>query len=165
MKIPSLGITIHLNQSEKDFLDDYFKKTAKFFETQDMLNSDNIGLYAEEYMEFLKNSEYAENDNLKLFYYELKASQLREKMIESGKIKLSPRQRLYRKAIPATGNAAKCKNSIINKWRRETRIVGSVSKADLLTLTGRLDPIVQENKDERILSFESSRKDLVGGKH
>ena len=53
-----------------------------------MLNSNNIGVYADTYMEYLMNSKYKEDEDLKLFYYELKASQLREKMIENKKIKL-----------------------------------------------------------------------------
>lgn len=165
MNIPSLQIQIELKPEERNFLLDFFGQTKEFLETEDMLSSENIRLYADSYIEYLKNSEYKDNESLYLFYSELKNSERREQMVENGSISLSPKERLFRKAMPASKGMTKCKNSIINKWREEARVVRTVSKAQIDKINKSLEPLLEQNAIERKLSWEASRNIWIGGKH
>lgn len=143
MNIQSLQIQIELTPKERNFLLDFFGQTNEFLETEDMLSSENIKLYADSYIEYLNNSEYKDNESLYLFYYELKNSERREQMVENGSINLSPKERIFRKAMPASKGMTKCKNSIINKWREEARVLRTVSKAEIDKINKSLEPILQ----------------------
>ena len=165
MNIPALGIELQLTPEERKFLGDFFDQTKEFLETEDMLSSENIGLYADLYIDYLNNSEYKDNESLQLFHFELNNSKRREQMVENGSVQLSPRERLFRMGRPASSVMTKCKNSVINKWRQETRVVRTVSKADIDRINRSLEPILEQNAKERRLSWEAARNVWVGEKH
>ncbi len=165
MVIPSLRIQIELMPEERKILEDFFTQTREFLESEDMLSSNNIGLYADLYMNYLINSGYQDNESLKIFHHELKLSEQREQMVESGSVTLSPKERIYRKSMPASSSITRCKNGIINKWRKEARIVHTVSITKFDELNKSIEPILEQNAKERKLSWEAARNLWVGKKY
>lgn len=70
---------IHFNNIQKEFLKNFFNINIDFIETKDMLDSDNISLFAETYLGYLKKWDLISDQVLYYFYFELKLSQLQKK--------------------------------------------------------------------------------------
>lgn len=70
---------VHFNNIQKEFLKNFFNINSDFIETKDMLDSDNISLFAETYLEYLKKWNLTSDQVLYYFYFELKLSQLQKK--------------------------------------------------------------------------------------
>ena len=146
MIIPSLGIDLFLSSEERKFMHNFFRETSDFIETQDMLKSDNIKLYNDMYSEYLAASEYSDNESLKLFTLELKLSQIREKKIENKEIKLSLDEKMFRRNEQPSSVMTKCKNKVINKWRKEAQINRVVPYVESIKLNRKLEPILEQNQ-------------------
>ena len=70
---------VHFNNIQKEFLKNFFNINSDFIETKDMLDPDNISLFAETYLEYLKKWNLTSDQVLYYFYFELKLSQLQKK--------------------------------------------------------------------------------------
>lgn len=146
---------IHFNNIQKEFLKNFFNINIDFIETKDMLDSDNISLFAETYLEYLKKWDLISDQVLYYFYFELKLSQLQKKAISKN---LSSKERIMRMTVPASSIATRCKNDIINKWRHELKVV---SQLDKTSLDKQIEHKTKQNKLERISSWEDARNKIV----
>lgn len=149
---------IHFNNIQKEFLKNFFNINIDFIETKDMLDSDNISLFAETYLEYLKKWDLISDQVLYYFYFELKLSQLQKKAISKN---LSSKERIMRMTVPASSIATRCKNDIINKWRHELKVVKVVSQLDKTSLDKQIEHKAKQNKLERISSWEDARNKIV----
>ena len=137
---------VHFNNIQKEFLKNFFNINSDFIETKDMLDPDNISLFAETYLEYLKKWNLTSDQVLYYFYFELKLSQLQKKAISKN---ISSKERIMRMTVPASSIATRCKNDIINKWRHET------------SLDKQIEHKTKQNKLERISSWEDARNKIV----
>ena len=149
---------VHFNNIQKEFLKNFFNINSDFIETKDMLDPDNISLFAETYLEYLKKWNLTSDQVLYYFYFELKLSQLQKKAISKN---ISSKERIMRMTVPASSIATRCKNDIINKWRHELKGVKVVSQLDKTSLDKQIEHKTKQNKLERISSWEDARNKIV----
>ena len=144
------------------FLETFFDENMQMLMQKDMLDPEEMKTFMVLYANYLEDSNMKGDAVCAGFLTGLQRSYDYEQGVKSGRILLTPKERMKREAKHAYSSTLQCKNPTILKYYDISTIVKQVSRADVEALNRRMEAITRQNASQ----IRLTRRDLnrrVGG--
>ena len=139
---------------DRKILRNFFTNNREFLETHSLLDINNLKLFGDMFEIFLNENNLEDNIIFKAFLLDIRCEELKQKL---GRKTKTIQDVVLTFAKPITKPPFEVSTRIL-RWYEESKVVTILDNATIKEINRNIEPKIEQNRLERILSFESGAK-------
>lgn len=141
---------------DRKILRDFFASNREFLETHSLLDINNLKLFGDMFELFLKENNLEDNNIFKVFLLDLRSEELKQKLGRKNNPK-TIKDVVLTFAKPLAKSPFEASDRIL-RWYEESKVVTILDNVTIKEINKNIEPKIEQNRLERILSWEDGAK-------